>query len=810
MNNLCNNKYCLFLFLIMFVMILITGQAFAQQYSLNVTCNNGQVIKTPDKAFYSAGETVTLITRPNTGYSFKSWQGDITGSRLMHEIVMYSNKSITANFETWTPPIGIPAPSFGITETYRMYDNPSNRNQNLTYTQNADGGFYTHYVDYQTGNNSNNPFGTANNPRKTIPNDLLEGSVLEMRGLYDDPGFGNYFILHGTGTIEKPIFVRGLNQQNRVIIPRKMVSYTSFIIFENIEFDGGSFTISGVQSSQYLCIRNSVFHDDVPERVSISIQGPESLPANNIVVYNNIIHNADDSWNEGTADYDNGGVLISSFAHHIWVLDNYIYHCRGGGINTGQYGNGLNDINHVYYGRNHLHHNRQSSLAVKMVNHVIVSENYSHHNGFGNQAPGSGFLAQYGPENVWVINNTFSDSDMGITIGGRSGGIGENEYIIGNLIYNIKNTTNAFELGAAVGNRGAIHLTCVNNTIYNATKGIHCADITNGSVTVVNNIIKNIDTDYHVYVASNSHTDLTLKNNLLFQTNGNVQVRWGGQGYGLSTFEANNPGEASGNIEVDPLFVSESQYNFRVQANSQAIDKGVISDVYQIFFNLYGISLKKDFTGISRPQGAGWDIGAYEYDDGSPSDTESPTIPENLIATAISSSQINLSWTASTDNIEIAGYHVYRDRVLVGASNNTSYTDTGLTASTTYTYTVLAYDVAENKSDQSASASDITDTLVSITELPANQVNELNIYPNPLYTNTTISLNIRESADYKINIYNIYGQNIKQLYNGKLAVGLHEIIWNLDSDQGYHAGSGVYLCTMVSGNQHQSIKLIVK
>ena len=37
----------------------------------------------------------------------------------------------------WQPPIGIPAPSFGIEETYRMYDNPANRNPALTYTQNA-------------------------------------------------------------------------------------------------------------------------------------------------------------------------------------------------------------------------------------------------------------------------------------------------------------------------------------------------------------------------------------------------------------------------------------------------------------------------------------------------------------------------------------------------------------------------------------------------------------------------------------------------------------------------------------------------
>ena len=42
--------------------------------------------------------------------------------------------------ESWTPPIGIPRPSFGIEETYRMYDDPAHRHSALTYTQNAEGG----------------------------------------------------------------------------------------------------------------------------------------------------------------------------------------------------------------------------------------------------------------------------------------------------------------------------------------------------------------------------------------------------------------------------------------------------------------------------------------------------------------------------------------------------------------------------------------------------------------------------------------------------------------------------------------------
>jgi chitodextrinase len=79
-------------------------------------------------------------------------------------------------------------------------------------------------------------------------------------------------------------------------------------------------------------------------------------------------------------------------------------------------------------------------------------------------------------------------------------------------------------------------------------------------------------------------------------------------------------------------------------------------------------------------------------------DTQAPTVPTNLSATAISSSGINLSWTASTDNVGVTGYTIYRGGVQVGTSATNSYSDTGLTASTQYTYTVDAYDAAGNHS----------------------------------------------------------------------------------------------------------------
>jgi len=86
-------------------------------------------------------------------------------------------------------------------------------------------------------------------------------------------------------------------------------------------------------------------------------------------------------------------------------------------------------------------------------------------------------------------------------------------------------------------------------------------------------------------------------------------------------------------------------------------------------------------------------------------DTTVPTVPANLTATAVSSTQINLTWTASTDNVGVAGYIVYR----YGASlwhvrqvATNSLSDTGLVASTQYCYQVSAYDAVGNESGKSA------------------------------------------------------------------------------------------------------------
>lgn len=95
------------------------------------------------------------------------------------------------------------------------------------------------------------------------------------------------------------------------------------------------------------------------------------------------------------------------------------------------------------------------------------------------------------------------------------------------------------------------------------------------------------------------------------------------------------------------------------------------------------------------------------------SDTTPPTVPASLTATPIATSQINLAWGASVDDFMVSGYQVFRDDVQIATTTVTSYSDVGLTASTTYTYYVTAFDAFNNFSASSTPTA--TTTLASTT-----------------------------------------------------------------------------------------------
>ena len=83
---------------------------------------------------------------------------------------------------------------------------------------------------------------------------------------------------------------------------------------------------------------------------------------------------------------------------------------------------------------------------------------------------------------------------------------------------------------------------------------------------------------------------------------------------------------------------------------------------------------------------------------GVPPDMQAPSVPSGLAASGVTSTQASLSWSAAADNVRVAGYQIFRDGALIRTTPSTTYTDSGLSPSTAYSYAVAACDYTGNVS----------------------------------------------------------------------------------------------------------------
>ncbi|CAM4350928.1 chitodextrinase [Paenibacillus endophyticus] len=124
-------------------------------------------------------------------------------------------------------------------------------------------------------------------------------------------------------------------------------------------------------------------------------------------------------------------------------------------------------------------------------------------------------------------------------------------------------------------------------------------------------------------------------------------------------------------------------------------------------------------------------------------DTQAPTAPTGLTSPSKTATSVNLSWTASTDNVAVTGYEVYRGSTLTGTTTGaTTLQVTGLTANTAYSFTVKANDAAGNLSAASNTLS-VTTNAAADTQAPSAPTG----LTAPSKTDTTVNLSWTASTD---------------------------------------------------------------
>jgi hypothetical protein len=138
-------------------------------------------------------------------------------------------------------------------------------------------------------------------------------------------------------------------------------------------------------------------------------------------------------------------------------------------------------------------------------------------------------------------------------------------------------------------------------------------------------------------------------------------------------------------------------------ASTVTIDSGV-GDVSGVTSKTVSPSQTTTYT-MTASNGGGSAVARAVVNVSAGSDTQPPSTPNLVTAVAKSANEVDLVWAASTDNVGVAGYQVIRNGSVISSVSGTSllYFDTSATASTTYTYSIKAFDAAGNYSTASNS-----------------------------------------------------------------------------------------------------------
>lgn len=150
---------------------------------------------------------------------------------------------------------------------------------------------------------------------------------------------------------------------------------------------------------------------------------------------------------------------------------------------------------------------------------------------------------------------------------------------------------------------------------------------------------------------------------------------------------------------------------------------------------------------IADTANAFYNVIDVDFGGGGPADTTPPTAPVNLAASNVAATSATLSWGASSDNVGVTSYKIYNGSTLLASTANgsaLSYNLTGLTANTSYTLTVRAFDAAGN---QSALSNAVTFTTPAIPVDTAAPTAPTGLHVMGSVTSSTVPLMWNASTD---------------------------------------------------------------
>jgi len=352
----------------------------------------------------------------------------------------------------------------------------------------------------------------------------------------------------------------------------------------------------------------------------------------------------------------------SDAAHHIRIQNSEIKNSPGQGIlvtgagydysaynefiNLDVHDNGSNDLDHGLY--------------IETPYNLIEKSRIYRNAGWGIHIY-NGYDSVSAHHNIIRNNKIYNNARLGKRGPGMILSSGDGNIAYNNLIWGNN--------GGIQVNYGATNSQIYNNTIY----------ANNGGPS---SFIEGSDR-YGILVGSSSQ-NTTIRNNIIYKHDAGDIVS-----YTSSVTKDHNL------VGINPQFVDPSNFDFHLQPSSPAIDIGLTI-----------AETAKDFDGITRPQGAAYDAGAYEYTASPPPPPPPPpsgdsTPPAVSITAPLPDSNLTGLVTisiAASDNVGVTRVEIWKDSSLFTTLTNVSYTQWDTTKETNGSHTLQAkaYDAANN------------------------------------------------------------------------------------------------------------------
>jgi chitodextrinase len=419
------------------------------------------------------------------------------------------------------------------------------------------------------------------------------------------------------------------------------LSRTEYVDFTGFEVRNAPYIGVNVRNARSTRIAGNEIHHSVRMAVYVgadSMGGSIDAVIEDNLAYNNVLENQAHAMNGGWA-----GTLVVTKTNGATIRNNRVYNNDGEAIIVNLTDNALVAHNTTW-------DNFSQGVFLDNARYTTVDSNLIYSTGntryFRDGWPGQG---------ITVANETYAYSNPS-----------SDNRIINNIVVG---TRWGFYYGSFESGGGLKNTRVSNNTFHRtAQEGIRISSDTHANSVIENNIVSASG-----LAPTYAGGGVTFRNN-----------NW----YGVNAGVAAGAGDVIGN----PAFTNPNGYaagDYRLNAGSAAIAAAI--DTTSI--------VKTDYFGTTRTLPL--DIGAHQYSAGT-ADTQAPSVPAGLAAVGGDATSLALRWNASTDNVGVTGYTVYRDGNAAATVATPSWTDRSVVSGVLYTYTVVAFDAAGNRSAASA------------------------------------------------------------------------------------------------------------